>query len=426
MTIQTETVGMSARTAMPAHENLQDFGIIRRLLRDYMGHQWPALALAVFCMMSTAALTGVLAWVIDPAIRLIFEQKRVDMLVAIPLGVVAVVALRALAGFGEQALINSIGERIVAAAQRDMLRNQIRLDLASLNAVHSGELVSKFLYDTTLLRGAITRGVAGLGKEFVTLVALAAVMIYQDWKLSIISVVVLPAVAWVTQRLGRSLRKSATLGMKETGTLSTALSEALAGRRVIKAYGLEEYAAKSAENRIARRLKYILKTVRTRSAAVPATDLFGGLVIAATIFYAGYQSLHGELTFGRFSSFIAAMLLAQQPPIACSPSSMRNPLSWILQARRRLSSGPRRRVAPFVSTMWRFPIRPGREPRSTTFRSIYRRVGKSLWWARRAPAKPPSSICCCDSTISIPDPSSSTARTSAVSRLNRSAPTSPS
>jgi subfamily B ATP-binding cassette protein MsbA len=313
MTIQTETVGMSARTAMPAHENLQDFGIIRRLLRDYMGHQWPALALAVFCMMSTAALTGVLAWVIDPAIRLIFEQKRVDMLVAIPLGVVAVVALRALAGFGEQALINSIGERIVAAAQRDMLRNQIRLDLASLNAVHSGELVSKFLYDTTLLRGAITRGVAGLGKEFVTLVALAAVMIYQDWKLSIISVVVLPAVAWVTQRLGRSLRKSATLGMKETGTLSTALSEALAGRRVIKAYGLEEYAAKSAENRIARRLKYILKTVRTRSAAVPATDLFGGLVIAATIFYAGYQSLHGELTFGRFSSFIAAMLLAQQP-----------------------------------------------------------------------------------------------------------------
>jgi subfamily B ATP-binding cassette protein MsbA len=315
MTIQADTAGTPARPVplAAAPDGLDDFGIIRRLLHDYMGGQWPSLALAVACMLSTAALTGVLAWIIDPAIRLIFEEKRVDMLVMIPLGVIAVVALRAITSFGEQALINTAGERIVAAAQRDMLRSQIRLDLASLNAVHSGELVSKFLYDTTLLRGAITRGVAGLGKEFVTLVALAAVMIYQDWKLSIISVVVLPAVAWVTQRLGRSLRKSATLGMKETGTLSTALSEALAGRRVIKAYGLENYAAKSAEVRIAQRLKYILKTVRTRSAAVPTTDLFGGLVIAATIFYAGYQSLHGELTFGRFSSFIAAMLLAQQP-----------------------------------------------------------------------------------------------------------------
>ena len=86
-------------------------------------------------------------------------------------------------------------------------------------------------------RGAITRGVAGLGKEFVTLSSCSpAVMIYEDWQLALISVLLLPPVAWVTQRLSRSLRKSSTRGMEETGTLSRALSEALAGRRIVKAY----------------------------------------------------------------------------------------------------------------------------------------------------------------------------------------------
>src|SRR5271155_2741563 len=111
MTIQADTAGTPARPVplAAAPDGLDDFGIIRRLLHDYMGGQWASLALAVVCMLSTAALTGVLAWIIDPAIRLIFEEKRVDMLAIIPLGVIAVVALRAVTSFGEQALINTAG-----------------------------------------------------------------------------------------------------------------------------------------------------------------------------------------------------------------------------------------------------------------------------------------------------------------------------
>lgn len=292
---------------------LGDFAIVRRLVRDYMSHQWSRLGLAVLCMLLTAGMTGALAWLLDPAIKLIFLEKRADMLVAIPLAIVAVVTFRAFASFGEQALINGVGERVVAAAQRDMFHSQVRQDIDALNAVHSGEMVSKFLYDTTLLRGSITRGVAGLGKELVTLVALSAVMIYQDWKLALISLFVLPGVAWVTQRLGKSMRKSSTRGMQETGNLSTTLTEALSGRRIIKAYGLENRAVKMADARISERLKYVLRTVRARAAAVPATDLFGGLVIAATIYYAGYQGLHGDVAFNQFASFLAAMLMAQQP-----------------------------------------------------------------------------------------------------------------
>src|SRR5438552_1017296 len=195
--------------------DLRDFAIIHRLLHDYMRRRWSRLVLAGVCMIVTAAMNGVLAWLLDPAIKHIFLENNAKMLPVITAAIAGVVALRAVASFGEQYTLSNLAERLVADVQRDMFRSQIRLDIATLNDVHSGEMISKFLYDATLLRGSITRGLAGLGKELVTLVVLAGVMIYEDWQLALISVLLLPPVALVTQRLSRSLRKSSTRGMEE-------------------------------------------------------------------------------------------------------------------------------------------------------------------------------------------------------------------
>lgn len=290
-----------------------DLHIIHRLLRDYLGERWGALSIAVICMVVTAGTNGALAAILNPAIKKIFLDKVPHMLVTIPLEIMGIVLLRAVASFGEQYFMNSTTERIVAAVQRDMFRSQVRLDLGSLNAIHSGEMISKFLYDVAVLRNSITRGVAGLGKEIVTLIALFAVMLLQDWQLTLISLALLPAVAFVTQKLGRSLRKSSARGMEETGALARSLSEALSGRRIIKAYNLEDHVSEIAEVRIAQRLRYILKAVRSRSASVPSTDLIGGIAAAITVACAGWQAMHGQLEINEFAAFVAAMLLAQQP-----------------------------------------------------------------------------------------------------------------
>ncbi len=309
MTVRSEAIAKKRPRAARAG----DGSIIARLLRDYMKRQWPILAVGIACMIVTAAMQGALAAIIDPAIHTIFIQKQAGMLVTIPLEIMGIMMLRSLTAFGEQSIINSVAERIIAALQRDMFKSQIRLDLAALNAEHSGEMVSKFIYDTMLLRNSITRGVAGLGKEVVTLIALIVVMLMKDWQLTIISLVLLPPVAWVTERLGRSLRKSSTRGMEETGTLSKALTEALTGRRIIKAYNLEEHVSAVADARIAGRLKYLLRAVRARAAAVPSTDMIGGVAAAVTVAVAGWQAIHGDLGVSKFASFVAAMLLAQQP-----------------------------------------------------------------------------------------------------------------
>jgi len=319
MTIQPQDIavprvpvrrGVQRAAAQP---HMGDFRIIHRLARDYMSRQWLWIAFAVACMLVSAATTGGVALLIDPTVKYIFLRKSPEMLMLIPLAGLGIVTLRALSGYGADSTINSVGERIVAAVQRDMFRSQVQLDLAAGDEAHSGETVSKFLYDATLLRASITRGVAGLGKEVVTIIALAAVMIYENWKLAVFSVLVLPLIGMVTRAISKRLRKAARRGMQETGALSRALSEALAGRRIIKAYNLEEHATTLTDAQIGERLKFLLRAVRARSAAVPATDLIGGFAAAATIFYAGYQGLHGQLQINQFAAFIAAMLYAQQP-----------------------------------------------------------------------------------------------------------------
>ena len=287
--------------------------IVRRLIKDYVVDQWPTVALAIVCMLIAAGANAAIPVLIKFTIKFLFVQKKAEMLWPITLGVIVVMGVRAASWYGQKSLIDTVGERVVAACQRDMFDSLMARDLASLNAVHSAQFVSGFIYDVSLMRDATAQGVSAVALQTVQLIAFAIVMFFQDWQLALISVMALPAIAWAMERIGGSLRRAATRGMEQTGGLSTALSEALDGRRIVKAYGLESYTSERAHTRIELRLKTLLKVVRRRAAAAPSTDVFVGIVLAATIFFAGYQTLHGQLDIGRFSAFIAAMLLAQEP-----------------------------------------------------------------------------------------------------------------
>src|SRR6185312_12798718 len=182
--------------------------------------------------------------------------------------------------------LDSIGEKTVALAQRDMFGRLIRRDLGDHNAIHSGQFVSNFLYDATLI---------------------------SDWQLGALALIILPGVAWAMERLGGSMRRAATRGMHETGDLSVVLSEAMDGRRIIKAYGLENHSMARVDARIRSRLRTLLKAVRLRAAAAPVTDLFLGAVVGLVLFVAGWQILHNQITVNAFFGFLTALLLAQQP-----------------------------------------------------------------------------------------------------------------
>jgi subfamily B ATP-binding cassette protein MsbA len=287
--------------------------IAARLFRDYIAGQWPVLIAAVLCMAVTAAATSYIPLLIKDTTDYLFDQKRTEMLWPITIGVLALMSVRAASWFGQKVLIDTIGERVIAQAQRDMFDGLMARDLASLNAQHSGQYLSGFLFDANLMRDAMGQGVSAIALYALMLVGLLVVMLYQDWQLTLVSLLALPGAAWAMERIGSSMRRATKRGMEQTGDLTITLAESLDGRRIIKAYGLEAHASERAHARISQRLKTLLKVIRRRASAVPTTDVFVGLVLAATIFIAGYQALHHQLDIKRFAAFITAMLLALEP-----------------------------------------------------------------------------------------------------------------
>jgi len=295
------------------HKDMNTLAVIGRLIRDYVSQQWGLLVLAVFCMLLTSAMGGAIPWLVNSVTKQIFMRHMGELLLPLSLAAFGIMALRAASLFFGKLTIDSLGERAVARAQGDMFGRLIQRDLADLNAVHSGQFVSNFIYDATLMRDALTQGVAAIALELVQLVVYVGYVLVSDWQLGLASLLALPGVAWAMERLGGSMRRAATRGMQETGDLSVVLSEAMDGRRVIKAYGLEAHSVARVEARLAARLNTLLKAVRLRAAAAPMTDIFAGLVIAFVLFFAGYQNLHGQLTLNTFFAFLTALLLAQQP-----------------------------------------------------------------------------------------------------------------
>lgn len=301
--------------------------VIARVARDYLRGQRATLVLAIFFMAIYALCTAALAWLLGPATKVLFAGGHGDVgsgfaanlfggshaMWALPAAVVAILWTRAVSYYIQQSRMDSVGETVVTAAQRDMFHALVRRDLASLNAVHSGTFVSNFLYDATLMRDAISRGVAAVALESVQLVALIGVMIYADWQLMVIGLIAIPGVAWAMGKIGSSIKRTTQRNMEQTGSLSTSIAEALDGRRVIKAYGLESHVTAITNERLTERLKQLVKLARRRASAVPVTDIFSGLVSAAVVYYAVYQTAHGMVAADQFITFMGAMLLALQP-----------------------------------------------------------------------------------------------------------------
>ncbi|HWM60930.1 MAG TPA: ABC transporter ATP-binding protein, partial [Rhizomicrobium sp.] len=287
--------------------------VIRRLLRDYVGSEWGLLALAIPCMLIASATAPMVPQLVNWEAKYIFQRHDAAWLLPLAVGGFGIAILRAATMFLGRMWIDSLGEKVVATAQRDMFSRLIHRDLADLNAVHSGQFVSNFLYDATLMRDAITQGVAAIFLESVSLVFLLAYVLISDWELGLLILIMLPSVAWAMERLGGSMRRAATRGMQETGNLAIALSEAMDGRRIVKAYGLEAHSVERVDSRLKARLKTLLKAVRLRAAAAPVSDIFLGATVALVLFVAGWQSLHGQITLNAFMAFIAALLVALQP-----------------------------------------------------------------------------------------------------------------
>ena len=287
--------------------------LVTRLAREHIRPLLPRLAFAGVCMAIAAGTTAALAKLMEPILDEVFKGTSPARLDQIAFVLLAVFVTKGLATYGHGVTMNYVGMRIIADVQRKMIDHVIGADLAFFHANATGTLISRFTNDASMLRGAVSNALTGIGKDTFTLLCLIGVMFYQDWLLALVSFFAFPTAILPIVQLGRRMRRVSANTQVEMGQFTTLLEETFLGARHVKAYGMERYEASRAYVIIEKLFRLAQKAAKTRSASTPIMETLGGLAIVAVTFYGGYQVLHQVRTPGSFFSFVTALLLTYEP-----------------------------------------------------------------------------------------------------------------
>jgi subfamily B ATP-binding cassette protein MsbA len=287
--------------------------LAKRLVKIYIVPHWRSLVLALMLMLLSAGMTGAMAKLMEPIIDKVFTNKDSTMLWPVALAVFAVFNLRGLATYGYSVMMNRLGQQVVSDVNRDMFAHLVYADLAYFHGLQSGQLLSRFISDTAMMRTAIIESLTGIGKNTFTVIALIGVMFYQDWKLSLASIFVFPVAAYFVGKLGRKLRKVSNSMQEETGRLTSMLNQSFQGNKHIKSYSMEEYEKTRINKAINSIFLLMNRSFRVSAVVSPVAEVLSGMAIVMIIIYGGYQVIAGTSTAGKLFSFIAAFLMAFEP-----------------------------------------------------------------------------------------------------------------
>lgn len=284
-----------------------------RLVKTYVMPYLSQLILAAFLMGIAAAMTGLIAKLMQPILDDVLFQAKENMIIPICLSVFVTFVIRGFSTYFHTIIMNKIGQNIIADVQNDLFKNFMGMDLSFFHENQSGYLISRVVSDVNVMRNAVTETATGFGKSFLTLVFLVGVMVYQDWKLSLAAFVVFPFVSGFVFYLGKKLRKVSKNIQHELGTLSNLLSQSFLGIRLIKGYGLEEHEQRKIGDAIYKVRDLNIKSVRLSNLSTPVNESIVGIIFSSIIAYGGYEVLAGRLSPGQLASFLAAFTLAYEP-----------------------------------------------------------------------------------------------------------------
>ena len=287
--------------------------ILSRVYKDYTKKFLPQILIAGFFSILVAGSTSSIAWLLDPAIKKIFIEKEQALILVIPLIIIAAFTTKGLSLYFAKTTMISVGEEIKKILQADMLKSFIEADTEFIESKHTGKYVSNLTFDVTKITNLLTNALLNLFKDSLTLIGLLCVMFYQNWKLSLIAIIMIPLASAAAKKLGKRVEKVTTQAQEKSGFLTTYLIEIFKNHKLIKIFQRENYENLRADKHIndlkEKEKKIGIIFVRT----TPIMETLTGIMIAILIFYSGKLVVKNEIDVNSFFSFLAAMMLAYQP-----------------------------------------------------------------------------------------------------------------
>ena len=286
---------------------------LKRLFNEYTKKYIKKIAVAVFFSLLVAASTSSIAWLLDPAIDEIFIKKDQSLLIIIPFLIIIAFTTKGVSLYLAKIIMINVGEDIKKKLQFDMLNTLISADTQSIDEKHTGKFISNLTYDVLHITNLLSNGILNLFKDSLTLIGLLSVMFLQNWKLSLIAIILIPIASTAARSLGKRMGKVTTEAQEKSSFLTRYLVELFKNHRLTKIFQKEKYESNRADNYLNQLKEKNKKIGHVVVRISPIMEVLTGVMIAILIFYSGKLIAVGELSVNNFFSFLAAMMLAYQP-----------------------------------------------------------------------------------------------------------------
>ena len=287
--------------------------ILKRLYKDYTKNFLNKIFLAVFFSILVAASTSATAWLLDPAIDKIFLNRDQSLLLIIPFFIIIAFATKGISLYLAKILMINVAEEVKKKIQIDMLSSFIKADTEYIENKHTGKYISNLNFDVNQITMMLSTSFLNFFKDGLTLIGLLTVMFYQNWRLSLIAIIMIPLASVTAKRLGKRISKVVTEAQDKSGDLNKYLIDIFKNHKIIKIFQREKFEEKRSEKFVNDLKEKSIKISTVFIRATPIMEILTGIMIAILIFYSGKLIMNEQLSLNNFFSFLAAMMLAYQP-----------------------------------------------------------------------------------------------------------------
>ena len=292
---------------------MTNFQIIKRLFKTYTKNYVNKILISVFFSLLVAGSTSSIAWLLDPAIEKIFVEKDQSLILIIPGFIILAFATKGISLYLSKVIMIKVAHNVQKNIQSDLVNSLVKADTKLIDKKHSGKFISNLTFDVGLITNLVSTGLLNVTKDTLTLIGLLSVMFFQNWKLSLVALIMIPLAGFFAKNLGKRMGKVTTELQEKAGNLTTYLFEIFKNHKLIKIFQQENYEGERSDKFLNEIKEKSEKTQIVLVRASPIMEVLTGIMIACLIFYSGKLIISNELGINNFFSFLAAMMLAYQP-----------------------------------------------------------------------------------------------------------------
>ena len=277
--------------------------------KDYIPH----FIFAIIGMGLASGGTAVSAYLVEPVLNKIFVEKNEKLLYILPCAIIAIYVIKNIGTFMQAYFTAYIGQDTIRRFREKMVANLLNLDMDFFNEFRTGELISRTTNDIDRIRSIVSSMIPELTREFITIIGLLCVVIYQSPKLAFFALVVMPVAIYPISRLAKRMKKISKQSQEKTSDITSALSEIFTNIEIIKANNAQEYEHSRFVDENNKFFRLNLKSVKIEQLVSPLMETIGSIGVAAVIIIGGKDVIDGHINMGAFFSFLTALFMLYTP-----------------------------------------------------------------------------------------------------------------